>query len=313
MSEEQIKAAIAQAEAAKANYAKEAAAVEAEVKAEVSTDAGAGSPVEIESLAKHEPTVEEQARLQGWTPLEEFTARGKSKEEWRDAKHFLENGENWKKQANLVREIKELREQYKTLVEGQSELQKIEYQRAYNDIMAQKARIQASPNPNFQDYDRVAQQEAELKQRMAQTQQNQVPAEVEFIKNSNAWAKFTILNPWLNKDDADSLYLKTVAQKITAEMPIPKNEEETDKMLTILHNKIHKDYGHIVSKGLPVRPKTMPVTYSSGGAKDGSSYEHLNAAEKGAMAYLESQVQKHGEKKVKEMQEAFLKSLPKKK
>lgn len=278
--------------------------VEQEVAPEVKTEEV--KPQEIESLAKHELSVEDQARLQGWRPKEEFEG---DPNQWKDAKHFLEVGESWKKQANLARELKELREQYKSLVEGQATLQKMEYERAYNDIIAAKTRIASNPNPNLNEYERILERETALKQQMAQTQHQIEDPRVATIKSSSAWAKFTLLNPWVDKTDPDSMYLRTKAQEYSAQMPLPQNEAEIDKNLTLLHNRMKAEYGHIINKTLPVRPKTMPVTYSTGNSSSSSSYDNLSVGHREAIKYLES---KPGDPAaIKKSVEAYLKSIKK--
>lgn len=263
-------------------------------------------PQEIESLAKHELSVEEQARLQGWRPKEEFEG---DPNQWKDAKHFLEVGESWKKQAALARELKELREQYKSLVEGQTQLQKMEYERAYHDIIAAKTRVASNPNPNLQEYERIIQRENELKQQMAQTQHQIEDPRVAVIKNSAAWAKFSLLNPWIDKTDPDSMYLRTKAQEYSAQMPLPQNEAEIDKNLTLLHNKMKADYGHLINRTLPQRPKTMPVTYSSGNGSSGDKYDDLSIGHKKAIEYLQSRPGDPAA--IKKSVEAYLKSIKK--
>lgn len=263
---------------------------------------------EIQSLAKTELSIEDQARLQGWRPKEDF---GGDPAEWKDAKHFLEIGESWRKQAALSKELKELREQFKHLVEGQAQLQKMEYERAYNDILAAKARLAASPNPNLAEYDQLKEKEFELKQSANKHSVPVVDPGVEAIKNTGAWAKFNMLNPWFNKNDADSQYLRAKAVEFAADFPLPKNEEDVDKQLTALHNKMRQEYGYLINKTSPqVRPRVMPVTDSGTKAGEESNYDYLHVGHQEAIKYLKSK--NDTPENIQKSVEAYLKSIKQK-
>lgn len=282
----------------------EAPQVEAQVSPEV--EVKPEQPKGLESLAKHEPSVEEQARAQGWRPKDEFQG---NPADWKDAKHFLEIGESWKKQAALARELKELRSQFVNLAEDQAKIQKMEYERAYNDILATKAKMQADPHMNHQDYEKIIQKEMEVKAALAAQAKNPETEITQKIKSSGAWAKFTMLNPWYGKTDPTSQFLQSMAIQYSSQLPIPETEADIDRDLTKVHNYMQQEYGHIIASTKP-KPvaKTMPVTYSPSSASD-FDYSNFKPAEQATIAYLESRA--GTPEQIKESVAAYIKSLPK--
>lgn len=67
------------------------------------------TPVEevvAEAVAQIDP-VAEQATAQGWVPKEDWVAAGKSPEDWRPAKEFVERGELYKSIHSTKRELKQ--------------------------------------------------------------------------------------------------------------------------------------------------------------------------------------------------------------
>lgn len=80
---------------------------------------------------------EEQAREQGWRPLEEFEG---DKSKWRSAKEFVERGELFGKIDSMGKELKETRKALKMLQEHHTKVKETEYKRAIEELKALQKR-----------------------------------------------------------------------------------------------------------------------------------------------------------------------------
>lgn len=79
--------------------------------------------------------VEQRAVSQGWVPQDEWSG---DPDQWRPAKEFLDRGELFKKIDEQNRTIKEFKRTLDDLAKHHSKVQKVEYERAYNDLKAAK-------------------------------------------------------------------------------------------------------------------------------------------------------------------------------
>jgi hypothetical protein len=103
-----------------------------------SQDAVAAPEVEqsVESTDKPEQTqqvdsYEEQARQQGWKPLDEYEG---DKSKWRSSKEFVERGELFGKIDTMGKELKETRKALKMLQEHHSKVKETEYNNALREL-----------------------------------------------------------------------------------------------------------------------------------------------------------------------------------
>lgn len=275
------------------NKAEEPAkASEEPAKKEVSLD-------EIESISKIELSVEEQARLQGWKPKEEYKGDPNT---WVEPKYFIERGVFIRKQADLSRKTRELEEQNRKLAENQAKLYEMAYRQALADIETAKREVRSSKD--LDAYDKVLKAEQELKAsykpidvpKTESVEQDEAKAYAEKVKQSMPWKKFALLNPWCEKDDPDSMFLRQEAAKFCQEQGFAeaKTDEEYDKQLTAIYKHIRTNHNAILEKMSPIRPKVMPVTgYTGNGTKSDVSFEqsiaqYPKAVQEGAMYFKRS-------------------------
>lgn len=254
---------------------------------------------EIESISKIELTVEEQARLQGWKPKEEYIAEGKDPNRWVEPKYFIERGVFIHKQAELARKTRELEEQNRKLAENQSKLYELAYKQALADIETAKREVRSSKD--LDAYDKVLKAEQDLKASYQPIEVPKTEAEqmteaqvyAQQVKQSMPWKKFALLNPWCEKDDPDSMFLRQEAAKFCSQQGFPeaRTDEEYDKQLTAIYKYIKSNHGAILDKMSPIRPKVMPVTgYTGNGTKADVSFEeslarYPKAVQEGAMYF----------------------------
>ena len=81
---------------------------------------------------------DEQAETQGWVPKEEWVASGKSADDWRSSKEFVERGELYKSNAQTRRELKQTQAQLEVLGRHHKYVFEKAYQTAKQDLVREK-------------------------------------------------------------------------------------------------------------------------------------------------------------------------------
>jgi hypothetical protein len=82
--------------------------------------------------------VEQQAMEQGWVPLEDWKASGRSEAEWRPAKEFVERGEIFKTLHTTKRELKQTQATLDALARHHQYVFEKAHQQALRDLRAEK-------------------------------------------------------------------------------------------------------------------------------------------------------------------------------
>lgn len=217
------------------------------------------TPEQIESLEKVELSEEDQARLQGWKPLEEYNG---DKTRWKDAKRFLEDGILYHKHKKLHDEVISQKALIEEMKKEMVKIQQRAYDQALADIEKAKAELARSEHKDLAAHEKLIKAEVELKNQYPQGVKPQ-DAETNKVKESPAWQKFNLLNPWASKDDPNSMFLRNKAVELTKGLPEPTSETDIDRQLTYIHNEVRKLYPDLIPKDTH-RARVMPVSSYAG-------------------------------------------------
>lgn len=147
-----------------------------------------GEQVEQQAQDTNTDPYEEQARAQGWKPLEEFEG---DKTKWRSSKEFVERGELFGKIDSMGKELKETRKALKMLQEHHSKVKETEYQNALKELKAlQKKYLEEGNSEGYlETTDTLTDLKAEQKAREAVQQAAPKQPDPRFITwaNDNKW------------------------------------------------------------------------------------------------------------------------------
>lgn len=131
---------------------------------------------------------EDQAREQGWRPLEEFEG---DKTKWRSAKEFVERGELFGKIDSMGKELKETRKALKMLQEHHSKVKETEYNNALRELKAlQKKHLEEGNSDGYLEAtELLTDLKAEQKAREVAAQVTPKQPDPRFITwaNENKW------------------------------------------------------------------------------------------------------------------------------
>lgn len=139
--------------------------------------------------------VEQQAMEQGWVPLEDWEAQGRSKDEWRPAKEFVDRGELYKSIHSTKRELKQTQAALSALQRHNQYIFEKAYTQAQRDLRAEKRlairnedfeRLEEIETELEQLNDQHAQERAVLVQTQAAAQQTVAP-EFQIWLDRNQW------------------------------------------------------------------------------------------------------------------------------
>lgn len=158
----------------------------------VDTAAVVGNEQVEQSEAPKSNFYEDQAKAQGWKPLEEFEG---DKDKWRSAKEFVERGELFGKIDHMGRELKETRKALKMLQEHHSKVRETEYNNALNELKAlQKKHLEEG---NSDGYLEATELLTDLK---AEQKARQVVGETAQPKPDERFVSWTQENKWYQAD-----------------------------------------------------------------------------------------------------------------
>lgn len=160
------------------------------------TEAVVETPVvEVVETVESNPVVD-QALEQGWVPKEDWIASGKSEDEWRPAKEFVERGEIFKSLHQVKRELRQEKAARETLQRHNQFI----FEKAYNQAVVD-LRKEKRDAIRAEDFDRLEQIETEMDQLQDQHQKERqalaasqaaavnvgVPAEFQSWMDRNSW------------------------------------------------------------------------------------------------------------------------------
>lgn len=152
-------------------------------------------PVETQTTQQPETKVdpyEEEARAQGWKPLEEYEG---DPDKWRGSKEFVERGELFGKIDTLGKELKETRKALKMLQDHHSKVKETEFTRAVNELKGlQKKHLEEGNSDEYlKTTELLTDLKAEQKAREVMSQQQTQQVDPRFT----AWSE---KNAWYDKD-----------------------------------------------------------------------------------------------------------------
>jgi hypothetical protein len=149
--------------------------------------------VVAEVVAEPSPT-ELQARDQGWVSKDEWVATGKSEDEWRPAKEFVDRGELFKSIHTTKRELKQLQTQHTALQKHHQYIFDKARKTALDDLKKERRAAMIEGDPTKvedieEQIEETQQQFAEERQQLvaAQAAENPSPPEFETWKEKNVW------------------------------------------------------------------------------------------------------------------------------
>jgi hypothetical protein len=179
--------------------------------------------------------VEQQAIDQGWVPLEDWEAQGRSKDEWRPAKEFVDRGELYKSIHSTKRELKQTQAALTALQRHNQYIFEKAYTQAQKDLRAEKRlairnedfeRLEEIETELEQLNDQHVKEKQELAQVQAQTATSAVAPEFQIWLDRNPWyltdeklkdeaeaAGFIYLNKGNSKEGLLAHVEKTVKEK----------------------------------------------------------------------------------------------------
>lgn len=172
--------------------------------------------------ATPEPSpVEVEARDQGWVSKEEWVESGKSADEWRPAKEFVERGELYKSIHQTKRELKQTQAALDALQRHHQMVYDKAYQTALSDLKQQKR--QAIREGNLEDLEAVEERIDELQEQRVKEKEQFVEAQRNQSGPPPELVDFQSRNPWYGvdkgmTDDADAagfVHLKNGGSKET--------------------------------------------------------------------------------------------------
>ena len=164
--------------------------------------------VETTEVAVEVSPVETQARDQGWVSKEEWVESGKSADEWRPAKEFVDRGELYKSISSTKRELKQTQAALTSLQKHHQFVFEKAYTQAKADLKLEKR--QAIREGDLERLEEVEDRIEELDQTHAQEKAQLVQA----VPTRTAWQadmeSFVERNPWYAsdeemKDEADAI------------------------------------------------------------------------------------------------------------
>lgn len=235
---------------------------------------------------KTESSIEDQARADGWVPLEEFKG---NPDNWADAKEFVRVGKIIKardeKNLRLEKELKELKQITKTLLESTQKAEKIAYEKAAKDLESKLARAKEIGDVEEAFDIAKQQQELELKaQRELQKQNNS-------FKDSPEFQSFLPKNNWVIATDRVSKAMQKVATEMSMEFAKANPGCTWEDELNYIHSEIRKEFPDQFKNESKSKSTQSPVLGSSSVGRDsqGSSAESkLSSDEKRMVEYLKN-------------------------
>lgn len=238
------------------------------------------SPTTVDSLDSVELSIEEQAKLQGWTPLEEYVAKGKDKVTWKDAKRFIEDGVLYHKNKKLNDELKALKLAFNKQAEYLTKLDERAYQRAKAELEAAKQQLLSDENASAYAYHQLAESEKALESQKVSYEPQKFNIEDEVIeaaaeiKATPMWKKFELMNGnWYHDQSKTGEFLRSEAQRILVEYA-EQGAHNSDQELQYLHKEIRKQHGDLIARYQQNKnEKSAVLPLNTAGAKNAKTLQ----------------------------------------
>lgn len=194
-----------------------------------------------EAIAAEPNPVEEQAREQGWVSQDEWVKDGRSEDDWRPAKEFVERGEIFKSLHQVKRELKQTKAAHDALSQHHRFVYERAYQEAYNKL--RQERRQALKD---EDLKAVAETEEKIEnlqsEHAARTQnlnaQQAAAAQATAAGIHPELQAFADRNPWYNTDTDMREFAEAVGLIYIQKNP---NSPPAD-VLKHIESKVRKQY-----------------------------------------------------------------------
>jgi hypothetical protein len=181
----------------------------------------------------NEPSpIEQRAMEQGWVPLDEWTGDA---DDWRPAKEFVDRGELLKSISSLKRDNIQLKQAFDEFGRHHAKVREIEYQRAINDLKAQKrdALVEGDADAVIKIDDKLD----ELKEAAKAAEKDVRPAVNEPAEPHPAFVAWEQRNGWYRSDRA----MKNTADEIAKELVLS-GERDPLKILKEIDSQIRKEF-----------------------------------------------------------------------
>jgi hypothetical protein len=174
---------------------------------------------------KQPSAVEQRAMEQGWVPQDEWTG---DPDDWRPAKEFVDRGELLKSISSLKRDNVQLKQAMEEFGKHHAKVREIEYQRAINDLKAQ--RREALADGELVRADELEERIDTLKEAKKQDSAPVVHAPTEIHPAYAAWEQ---KNRWYQNERAMKIFADEVAKDMvqSGERDVPKILDEVDRQV----------------------------------------------------------------------------------
>jgi hypothetical protein len=238
------------------------------------------APAENVSVSA-ELSIEDQARAEGWVPLDEFKG---NPDNWADAKEFTRVGKIIKardeKSSKLEREIKELKSITKNLLSTMQKTEQVAYEKASKDLNAQLHR--AKEIGDVEEALHVTKQQQVLEQQIIQQQaQNQIS-----LKDTEEFQRFHAQNKWVTSQDRVSKAMQQVATDISNEYALKHPGASVEEELKYVHEEIRKEFPEKFKDERAEAKASSVLSGNSIKSSSPSASDKLSTEEKTVIDYL---------------------------
>lgn len=240
--------------------------------------------VEPVSAVTSSPSVEEQARADGWVPLDEFKG---NPDNWADAKEFVRVGKIIKgrdeKANKLEKEIKELKNITKSMLSTMQKAEQVAYDKAARDL--EHRLLRAKEIGDVEEALDVSQKQQQLMEQVkVQHAQQQVS-----IKDSEEFQEFYPQNKWVTGTDRMHKAMQKVATELSNEYAAKHPNADLKDELSFIHAEIRKEFPEQFKSELRESSKAAVLTGSTSKPSDGDAASKLTSAEKSIVDFLKKQ------------------------
>jgi hypothetical protein len=233
-----------------------------------------------------ESSLIDQARQEGWVPLEEFKG---NPDNWADAKEFLRVGKIIKarddKNSKLERELKELKQITKSMLSNMQKAEKIAYEKAAKDLEIKLLR--AKELGDVEEAFDIAKQQHELEVKAQQELQQHNTS----FKDSEEFKGFLPENNWVVATDRVSKAMQKVATEMSIEFAKANPNCSWKEELDYIHTEIRKEFPDQFKNEKIAKQSHSSVLGASSIGKDGSNdsiNSKLSKDERQVADYLKS-------------------------
>lgn len=172
--------------------------------------------------------IEDQARQMGWVPKDEY----KGKNKWVDADTFVEKGSFFRKIDAQNKELKELRQVTKNVLDTMSKAEERAYSKALTELENRK---NAAYDVNT--YKQVDQQINELNKQYSNIKPVKTP-----VHQLPEWKEFESKNMYIHNTDLKSMTIKKHMEMLSNDFAVKNPGVSPDIELKYVHDQVRKDF-----------------------------------------------------------------------